>query len=277
MLVSTMPAAAQVKFEGLLASNYLGDTLIVKPGDQTLKLLGYYGFYKKRFAASQERFLHPKNEDIIYPGLGGASSIYDSLVLKKFVCKNVYPVKDDNAFKYFYLELFNQSIGTLFFRYSTANQWEFPFIMDGDYIDGKVNYCKELRYEKDKFDDSETWKTPSEFVDIIKKKSKGTTGDSISYTLLLKQVVKDPIFAKGGVIVLLKSGERMTFSEASVETKVNRSSLILTATVLLKRAEIDKIIESQITAYRIQDVDTEVRPDYGIKYGGYLKCMINSN
>lgn len=138
----------------------------------------------------------------------------------------------------------------------------------------EVDPCKKLTREVDKFDGKVTIRSP--LLDPVAY-TKIINGSS--ETVYLSISVNGNILSVGnkGVIVLLKSGDKLTFDGADVMADVNYSGYGWTyyCFIPLKDNEIEKLINDPIVDAKLYIFEKSI--SYPERYSSYLKCISEMN
>jgi hypothetical protein len=248
-------------FPGNTPELLIGKELKVLEVADILQQYGYKGFYKDI------------NLKKIYDKNSSFASKYESLVNKVFKVNGCEPYTNLIGKKRFKLELSNPDIGTLYFDYNPKFEEEFQFEVIGglQYPEGYL--CKDIEESKDKFTGKTYYNSP--MLDKVYF-SKVVENNNSTIYLHLTCLGKTLLVNKQGVVVLLKDGNKLDFPTALVDVKVdntyaNLNNYSYSAFIELNKEDIDKLIKSEITDYRLYLYDDSVKN--GLKYCEYLKCL----
>jgi hypothetical protein len=230
-----------------------GKELKVKEKDVKLQRFGYDGFFTD--STFKDKYLQdPK----IF------NTPYEKLVNKTF---KVISYKESIIYnnKYYILEIYNEEIGTLYFKYDTKYEFKFQFNVVGGLIFPEEYYCNKIEKEKDKFTGAVKYNSPI-LERIVFYKEKGIIYIRIDIPGSTLNVNEK------GVLLLLSDGTKISKPNEKISADY-REGYRYSSFFTLNKIEVDRIIKSPITDVRLYIYDAEVFSPQ--KYSKYLKCIVN--
>jgi len=253
ILLLIIPLFGYSQFPAENVELLLNKEIKVLPKAESLQEYGYDYFYKNKKIKKK------------YACCESYNSKYLSLVNQVFTVINIEPYKYGN----YILELSNNEIGTVYFKYQPKFEHTFPFEFVGGitYPDGY--FCKDIMEESDKFSDKVTYRTPS--LDNISF-TKITEDNSERYYLSCKTIGSTTIVDGKGVILLLESGEKIQWSDESISIRVNNNAQFeYSCFIRLTDENIETLKKNNVTDFRLYIFDHVVKD--AEKYKEYLKCI----
>lgn len=133
-----------------------------------------------------------------------------------------------------------------------------------------VDYCLDLEYEYDKFENTDCFESP-DYYPIQFHKTVGTTA---KYQLTIRYLT-DAQDVSEEVILLLESDEKIKKSTSVSVKPYGRGQFKHTATIQLTSSDVTQLKKSGVTDVRIGAVDLEIERTEQFKQ--YLKCLTESN
>lgn len=211
---------------------------------------GYYNFYKKPDLAFKNRLKAD------YESLNGA--VFKLISYQK----NVGSLKTSIS-----LELNNSKFGSIYYEYEPKFESYWIFDVIGGYNIPDNYFCKEIETKNDKFTGLTKYNSPiDEHVFFIKEKG-------ITYIYLLSHS-KSLTVGGNGVIILLDDGSKIENKEAKIDVKYDGNGYYDYSTLfVLNDDQIKKLIENQITDYRLYVYDFKIDKAKGWFFKQYLKCL----
>lgn len=249
---------------------------IVKPKEisESLQKYAYKNFYVE-FDIEKKQFT--KDDKNNKPFATGPSysviSDYSKLVGKEFKVVEFYEIvsKYSSSRKVYAVELENAEIGTIFYKYDPTYENSFELEVVGGLEYPEDFFCSKINSKKDKFEDKETFFTPTENgINFMKTVEKGKS----SIYLMVKVNGSTLNVSKKGLYILFDDGTKFTKQETSIDTNVSsESGYIYSAFIELTQADIKLLTEKNITDTRVFIYDGTVDKDSAKKIIEYLKCL----
>lgn len=250
---------------------------IVKPKEisEVLQKYAYKNFYlefdkeKKQFTKDDK-----KNKPFATGPSYSVISDYSKLVGKEFKVLEIFEIvpKYSSSSKEYAIEIENSEIGKIFYKYDPKYEHSFELEVIGGLDYPADFFCSKIEHQKDKFEDKETFFTPTENgISFMKTTEKGKS------TIFLSVRVNGSTLnvSKKGLNILFEDGTKFTKPEASIDTKVSSGSgYVYSAFIQLTQADIKLLTEKNITDTRVYIYDGTVDKDSAKKIREFLKCLI---
>lgn len=203
----------------------------------------------------------------------GFMSDYTKLVGKEFKVVAVYEIAQNRQedSKAYAIELVNDEIGTLFYRYdlSGRNRYELEVVGGLDYAEGL--FCDEIDYEKDKFDDIERSYTPIiSGINYLKTIEKGKT----TIYMTVRRIHKDLILNGKGLYLLFDDGSKISKPNEDIDFDIVSNGHLYKAFFELSKNEIRLLTEKTLTDTRLIAFDSTIPKDSDAILKEYLKCLV---
>ena len=247
---------------------------IVKPKEykeEQNKSFHYRNFYKNFDTISKK--LETYNNNIFQDK--NYNSNYYKLVGLPFKVTNIYKKKmliESPSFPQEYvLELFNDSIGVIYYDYDTEYEFNYELEVVGGLNVPNDFYCKEIEYEKDKFTNEEKYSTPiQDGITLIKYIENGKT----SIYMMVYVIGYTANVGEQGAYLLLENGSKITKLKEPIDIDVNENNYRYSAFILLNTADIALLKKYKITDIRLYIYDRKFEEEAAIRIKGYLNCLI---
>ncbi|WP_159023117.1 hypothetical protein [Formosa sp. L2A11] len=252
----------------------LNKTVKPKEINESLQQYAYKNFFLE-FDKEQKQFT--KNEKNNKPFPSGPSyslvSDYSKLVGKEFKVLEIFEIIPKYSFsgKEYAIELENPEIGVIFYKYNPKYESSYELEVVGGLDYPEDFFCSKIEYQKDKFEDKETFFSPYEngisFMKTI------VNGKPTIY-LSVRINGSTPNVGKKGLNLLFEDGSKLTRPEADIDVKVSGGSgYIYSAFIEPTPSEIKLLTEKNITDKRLYIYDGTVDIDSAKKIRAYLKCL----
>lgn len=249
---------------------------------ESLQEYGYSNFYlefdtvKKQFTKDYEKnrpFPISINNNIV--------SDYNKLVGREFKVLEIYKIDTTNSFlsKDYAIKIENAEIGTLFFRYNPKFTSEIDFELE---IVGGLNYpedffCSEIKSQKDRFTDKETFYTPAKkYFRIIKYIENSITTIYLQATVSVISLKSSP----KGLYFIFEDGTKLYRKDAEVIRNIEMEKLLdmpdyyfYSSTIKLKDSEIQKLTEKKLTDVRVDNSEILINEYTSEQIKGYFNCL----
>lgn len=252
-----------------------GKTVKPKEIAENLQKYHYKNFFKE-FDKEAKQFTTDDNKNRIFSSGPEYSTVseYGKLLGKEFKVIEVYEIVAKYSFsnKEFAIELHNEEIGTVYYKYNAKYEHDFELEVVGGIDFPEGYFCQQITEEKDKFEDKITYYTPIEsgfsFMKVI------TAGDTAIY-LSVREYGSTLNVGEKGLYLLLSNGEKISRPNAELDTDVSStgSGYTYSAFILLKKEEIQLLKEHLITDNRLYIYDGTVKEGSAKKIQEYLKCL----
>ena len=180
---------------------------------EKLEVLQKYG-YRNFFKDENLKETYLKNKECF-------CTPYDSIYGKNFTIKNVAKIQDD---EYYVLELSNEKLGTVFYKYSpryNSSSGEIKIV-------GEIPtefYCDKIKVEKDKFTGETRYVAligSIGIVSLVKTINKSIERYYIGLTAYSKS--SSPSIGKKGVIILLDNGQKINRPDEKIDVEVDKDA-----------------------------------------------------
>lgn len=133
--------------------------------------------------------------------------------------------------------------------------------------------CKGVMKVYDKFEDKTSYKSEPHYFIRFMKIIKGV--DTV-YGLHLEASGRTVSVGKKGVIILLSDSTKMEFPNTDINVNYNSfmDNYTYTATIVLKKPDIERLIKSYITDFRLYIYEGTNNAKLGIIAMGHLQCLL---
>ena len=243
---------------------------------------GYHNFYLE-FDTEKKQFTKDYDKNRPFPTKSGSNTVsdYNKLVGKEFKVLKIYEIirKDSLSPKDYAIKIENKEIGILFFRYNpkytSENDFELEVIGGLEYPESF--FCSEIKSQKDRFTDKQTFYTPSkEYFRVIKYVENSYSSIYLKATLSVYSLSSNP----QGLFFILEDGTKIFRQNAEVERDLEMEKLLdmpgyyfYTSTIKLRDYEIKKLSEKRLTDVRIDNKESTVNQYKSEQIRGYFKCL----
>lgn len=252
----------------------LNKTVKPKEINEALQQYSYKNFFVS-FNKDKKQFT--KDDKKNKPFSSGPSylpvSDYKKLIGKEFKVIEIFEItpKYTSSDKEYAIEIENPEIGKIFYKYDPRYEHNFELEVVGDLDYPEDFFCSKIKNEKDKFEDTERFYTPSENgISFMKTISKGK---SIIF-LSVSNYGSSLSIAKKGLTILFEDGTKFTKSDANIDTKANSGrGYFYSVFIQLTQEEIIVFKEKNIADSRVYAYDNKIKEDSAKKIRAYLKCL----
>ena len=178
----------------------------------------------------------------------------------------------DNEIPCSRLKLENKKIGTIYFRYISKYEFDFPFEVIGGLKLPEDYYCQEIEVSVDKFTGETNYQTPLERSYSFTKVKKGN--ESRIYMRVEGSSLSLVSNAKG-LILLLENGFKIEKPDIEIGIDVHplmKGYYQYIAFFELNSSDIELLTKNKITDSRIYVIDSHLIHTKDLKE--YLKCLL---
>tara|TARA_B100000795_G_scaffold92343_1_gene67478 strand:- start:982 stop:1806 length:825 start_codon:yes stop_codon:yes gene_type:complete len=256
----------QVNFPGTEVQLLVGKTIVVNEvnfiteSGVEVNYSTYDGFYKNKKLTK------------IYKKKTMFSSKAEALVNRKFKVIGFKGVENESSNDYI-LEIENEDIGILYYKYDADYAFNFPFTIEGGVVLPDEYYCKKINEDIDKFTNIKSY-----LASIRNFKISKLVKSSVSINTIYLHQISFQVKSTSGLVLLLENNLRIDKPEADVEVNVNTSSsstpFIHSVTVILSDDEAKLLSENNITDYRIGLVDGTMKSADAFVLKKTMQCLI---
>lgn len=251
---------------------------IVKPKNvpDNLQKYGYVNFYMnfdKKLKQIADKPYDKKNKPFPIDPLSPTASDYLKMVGKEFKVLEVIESVSKYSFsnKEYIIVIENKDIGKIYYKYDPQYVYNFELDVVGGLEYPEEFFCTEIKSQKDKFDNKETFFTPTEngisFLKIIEK------GKSI---IFLSVNVSGSTLNVGekGLNILFEDGAKFVKTDAKLDVKANSGrGYLYNAFIQLNEDEIKILSEKNITDKKLFVYEGAVDKESAFRIREYLKCL----
>ena len=247
---------------------------IVKPKviAEVLQQYAYKNFYLE-FDKEKKQIIDETKKPFATGPSYSLKSDYSKLVGKEFKVIQVYPITPKFSFstEKFAVEMENPEIGKVFYQYDAKYEHDFELEVVGGITYPEGFLCSKVQYQKDKFENKETYFTPTEdgisFMKVVENGKK---------TIYLSIDVYGSTLNVGekGINILFENGKKFSKPEAKIDTDVRSGSgYTYSGFIALTPTEIKTFSENNITDTRLYIYDSTVDNESAKKIKEYLNCL----
>ncbi len=203
----------------------------------------------------------------------GTTTKYSELVGKEFNVVDVYEITPSysGGDKNYAIEIVNEDIGTLFYKYEPTYVHNFELEVVGglDYPDGF--FCDDIEYENDKFEKIERFYAPIQngitFMKTI------INGKSTIYMTVM--VHGEGLNVNGkGVWILFEDGTKISKPNADLQIDVATNGYRYAGFIELTKNDIKLLTEKTMTDKRLVIYDGSIDTNSAVILKEYLKCLV---
>jgi hypothetical protein len=279
-VITLMSVKAQ-DFVGKDVKLYLNSTIKPKEISEKSQKYAYKNFYLQFDTISKvltKDAIGKKKKDFkpFQTGEYASTSVseYSKLVGIEFKVTGVYeetPQFDFDKGKFYVLALFNQELGTIYYKYDTRYKHNIEFEVVGQLEFPEGYWCGKFIVKNDLFEDKTSFYSPKESgFTLIKIVKNGT----INYYLSVDEKGSTANVDGKGLFLLFNDGTKITKSDAKIDVSISdRGGFIYTAFVELTLEELETLKTKTITANRLYIYDGTVGPESAKLLQEYAKCL----
>ena len=233
----------------------------------------YKNFYLE-FDKEERQFSEHEWDNTPFPTKDlSTTTKYNELVGKEFIVVGVYEIapKYSSNDKEYALEIVNEEIGTIFYRYDPSYIFNYELEVVGGLDYPKGFFCDEIEYEKDKFENIERFYTPiKDGILYLKTRENGKT----TIYMTVRVHGKELSVNGKGFYVLFEDGTKISKPDDVITVDVATNGYVYEGFVELTRNDIKLLTEKIMTDKRLIVYDGTVDKDSAIILKEYLKCLV---
>jgi hypothetical protein len=273
-LFSTFNLFSQ-SFPGEDANLFLNKIVKVAEFDESLQKYHYKNFFNTFDIEKKELPNDKKKNKPFGSGLSYSPvSEYSKLVGKEFKVTNVYELEKKYSFskKEFVLELQNQELGIIFYKYNSKYEHDLEIEVVGGLEFPEGFYCKDLSIEEDKFE--KVKRSYSPYVSGVSF-MKNEKGGKVSIYMSIRESGATLNVNEKGLYLLLENDKRISRPNAEIDVDAGSgSNYVYSAFIELSKKEIDLLLNNKITDDKLYIYTGEIGTESAKKIQEYLKCII---
>jgi hypothetical protein len=253
----------------------LNKTVKPKEISESLQKYSYKNFFLE-FNKEKKQFTKNEKKNKPFP-LGPSYSLvsdYSKLVGKEFKVIAIYEIVPKYSFsnKEYAIEIENDEIGTIFYKYNPEYEHSFELEVVGglDYPEGY--FCKKIEHKVDKFENKETFFTPTENgISFIKTIENGKSNIYLSVRVNGSTLNVN----EKGLFILFSDGTKISKPAAKIDVDVSSGSgYVYSAFINLTQEEMNLLTKKSITDTKLYIYEGTVDNESAVKIKEYLKCLM---
>jgi hypothetical protein len=261
-------------FPGNSPELLLNKTIKPKEVRESLQEYSYKNFFLE-FNKKEKKFTRDERTNKPFPS-GPAYNLrsdYSKLVGREFKVIAIYEIA--SVFKEYAIEIEHETIGTIYYKYNP--EFEFDFELE---VIGGLNYpedypedhfCKEIRHKVDKFENEESFFTPTEAgISFMKTIINGKP----NIYLIVRIVGVTLNVREQGLFILFSDGTKIMKPEAKIDVGASGGGYVYKAFIALTKEEINLLSNKIITDTKLFIYERTVDKESAVKIKEYLKCIV---
>lgn len=248
----------------------------VKPKDveESLQEYFYKNFYIE-FDKEKKQFAKDEWDNTPFPTKErSTTSKYSQLVGKEFNVIAVYEIIPKNSYddeKTYALELKNEEIGTLFYKYDPSYIFNYELEVIGGLDYPKGFFCDDIDYEKDKFEKIERFYTPrKDGINFLKT----IENEKTSIYMTVRTHGAGLTVEGKGLYLLFEDGTKISKPNEIIDVDIAINGYVYEAFFVLTKNDIKLLTEKTMTDKRLVVYDGTVDKDSAAILKEYLKCLV---